>query len=864
MLSYIIKRLMACSIVAISIFTMSGREMATINDGWTFAIDSLAPTRVNLPHTWNSDAYTVKEYRRSTGVYTRTLTIPKRWDDKRIFLKVDAASKASEVYIDSTMVGSHQGGYTAHVVDITPYISTAEDARLRIEVDNRREDVPPISADFTFMGGIYRDVWLIATDEVHFSLTDGSAGGVYLFSPQVSDEEATISVRSPVTNDSPRERRLLVTHEVFSPDGQPVGSVERRLVVEAGATIDVTLEGIEVHSPRLWSPESPQLYRVVSSIIDTDQGRVLDSVSNDMGLRYYSFDGDNGFMLNGKPYKLRGMCRHQDRQPIGVALSDEMHRHDIALLKEMGANFIRISHYPQDDAILEMCDRLGLLAWEEIPVIDRVPDTEGYGDACEQSLREMIRQHFNHPSVILWGYMNEILLRTPSGDERPDAIDRAVQLAKRLETVLKEEDPFRLSTMAFHGSNDYNSTRLSEITDVVGWNLYQGWYGGDMTQFEQYFSEQHRSYPHHPIIVSEYGAGSDRRLHSLSPQPFDFSSEYQQLYLEHYLSVIEDSAFIAGASHWNLIDFSSALRDESMPRINNKGILRVDREPKDVFYYYQAAWRQDIPVLHIASRDWSRRAGVIADGVSMLMPVKVYTNLAEVAMKVDGKAIGCRQVENYTATFMVPMSKDVYIEVEGIYDDRRVADAMTIDFAPIIVNNGRLDLGTTELGINAGSNCYYTSSMSHLTWLADQAYTTGGAFGYVGGSVGSTQTEIHLTADGPLYQTYRKDIESYRFDLIEGRYEIEISMADTSKPAAQSAYLLGRSDSSVSSVDSRFSIAINGNIVEENLSPAEAVGYCTAMTRRYIATTDSDGHIKIDFTPINGSATLAAIKIRKL
>lgn len=224
-----------------------------------------------------------------------------------------------------------------------------------------------------------------------------------------------------------------------------------------------------------------------------------------------------------------------------------------------------------------MCDKLGMLAWEEIPIIDIVPNTPGYGDNCERNLREMIRQHYNHPSIITWGYMNEILLVTQrkykTEAELKPVLERTLALANRLERVLKEEDSTRISTMAFHGSNSYNETGLSKITDIVGWNLYQGWYGGDLTGFEKFLAQQHQNHPTHPMIVSEYGAGSDKRLHSLHPRAFDFSIEYQQKYLDTICRYWKIHLISAAARTWNFIDFSSALRDESMPRSTIKGCL---------------------------------------------------------------------------------------------------------------------------------------------------------------------------------------------------------------------------------------------------------------------------------------------------
>lgn len=555
-------------------------------------------------------------------------------------------------------------------------------------MDNARQDIAPISGDFTFFGGIYRDVWLTAVPNQHFNLTNHSSDGLFISTPQVSEERGIISIRGEVKNDAKEKATLELTHTIYRPDGTLLQTLKKNIQLKAGETYAFSNEATPVLKPELWTPETPRLYRVETTLRNRKTKTLLDQSNHYTAFRWFRFDGDEGFFLNGKPYKLRGICRHQDQKPIGPALTDEMHRRDFLLMKEMGANFIRISHYPQDDALLEMCDKLGMLAWEEIPIIDIVPNTPGYGDNCERNLREMIRQHYNHPSIITWGYMNEILLVTQrkykTEAELKPVLERTLALTNRLERVLKEEDSTRISTMAFHGSNSYNETGLSKITDIVGWNLYQGWYGGDLTGFEKFLAQQHQNHPTHPMIVSEYGAGSDKRLHSLHPRAFDFSIEYQQKYLEHYLPVLEDTPYICGGTHWNFIDFSSALRDESMPRINNKGLVYADRTPKDVYHYYQAAWRKDIPVLHIASRDWTDRAGVQQGNAPVYLPVKIYTNLSEVELFIDGISLGKQKTENYTTTFEVPFSnRNPFLFAQGNYQGKTVQDGLRINFTPI-------------------------------------------------------------------------------------------------------------------------------------------------------------------------------------
>lgn len=858
------------------------RESRTINDSWKFlkgecaaasdsAFNDAAWTSVHLPHTWNTDAYIEKDYYRGIGWYRRQISIPQSWKGKQIFLKLDAASKAATIYINGKNVGEHAGGYTASTFDITPFCTFGTLNSLAIRVNNARQDIPPISGDFTFFGGIYRDVWLTAVPKQHFHLTNHGSDGIFISTPQVSQEKGTILIRGEVKNDANQKASLELEHTVYKPDGSIAQTQKQSIQIKAGELYSFRTETAPIPSPQLWTPETPHLYRVESILRDKKTKTILDHSNHHTGFRWFSFDSEQGFSLNGKPYKLRGICRHQDQKPIGVALTDEMHRRDMKLMKEMGANFIRISHYPQDDALLEMCDKLGMLAWEEIPIIDIVPDTPGYAENCERNLREMIRQHYNHPSIITWGYMNEILLvtqrRYKKEEELKPVLERTLALAKRLEDVLKEEDTTRVSTMAFHGSNSYNEVGLGSITDIVGWNLYQGWYGGDLTGFERFLAEQHQKYPSHPMIVSEYGAGSDKRLHSLQPHAFDFSIEYQQKYLEHYLPVLEETPYVCGGTHWNFIDFSSALRDESMPRINNKGLVYADRTPKDVYYYYKAAWRHDIPVLHIASRDWTHRAGVQHGEAPVMLPVKVYTNLPEVELFIDGKSLGKQKAVNYTSTFEVPFSrKEHFVSAKAESKEtaagiRIIEDGIRLNFTPTPMTLDETNLRKLELAVNVGSHCFYTSDESQLTWLPDQPYTEG-SWGYIGGESKSSQGQIRNTNDGPLFQTLRSGIEGYRFDVPNGDYEIEFLFTDIFRENAAAVYLLDR-NSDAENRENRFSIIINDVVVEEDFSPCHESDYFHALRKRYNIT-NFRNKIEIRFPVRNGKSLLNGIKLRKL
>ncbi len=765
----------------------------SLNDGWFFQRegDTNQPWQlVSLPHTWNTDAYTLKNYYRGKGIYERQFHVSGKPVHQRFFLKIDAACQSARVLVNHQLATSHRGGYSAFTADITPFLKYGEDNLLRIEVDNADAEAAPVSADFTFMGGVYRDVWLISTPMQHFELLDHGSDGIRVSTPEVSREKARVQVRSIIRNDSASQTRVTVRHELYDPQGQLVGQTTRQHRIGAHAALESAIDLPPVDHPQLWSPETPLLYRLVSILTDR-QGRELQRTSHHIGMRWCAFDAQKGFSLNGEPYKLRGMCIHQDQKPYGVAMDDDMHRRDVAMMKAMGANFVRLAHEQQDNAILEACDRLGLLVWEEIPVVNSVPESEAFMQACRENLIEMVRQHYNHPSVILWGYMNEVLLQTNNlykGDDHAKAIERILSLARQLETTLKEEDPYRHSTMALHGSEDYNRHHISGITDVVGWNLYQGWYGGDLTGFERFLAKQQQAEPTHPVIVSEWGAGSDRRLHSTQGKPFDFSIEYQQKYVEHYLPVIEEKPYICGGSYWNFIDFSSANRDESMPRINNKGVVYADRTPKDIYYYYQAKWRDDIPVIHVASRDWDVRKGF----PGTMLPVKVYTNLSEVELFLNGNSLGRRTADNCFVLFDVAFSDGRnLLTAKGMHEGKVVEDATVVWY------EAAASLPCVqEMAVNVGSQCYYTSPKSGVIWLPDQPYQQGG-WGYVGGKQQSSQGEIHATDDGPLYQTWLEGLEAYCFDVDAGTYELELLYVSEPSGSQSSVYNLGQQAATV-------------------------------------------------------------------
>lgn len=834
----------------------SQKTVRSINDGWAFRFPGEAEwVAVSIPHTYNGDAYIKKDYYKGKGEYFRNLKISEMDSSRRYFLKFDAANKAAKLTVNGNELPEHAGGYSAFCYDVTNHIKKG-DNEIRLVVDNSRLDVAPLSADFTFWGGVYRDVWLISTHLQHFDLCDNASVGIYATPMDVSEKSASLKVKSRIVNDDVVAGSVNLLLTLRDEAGKEVASKNKTVRLKPGETSVVESVLSDIRSPKLWSPETPHLYSLTASIVNPRSGRTVDETVIPVGFRWFSFDGSDGFKLNGKAYKLRGINRHQDMWPLGVALDNESHRRDIRLLKDLGCNFVRLAHYQQDDAVLDECDRLGLIVWEEIPVVNMVPDVEGFDDNCEKNLVEMIRQHYNHPSVIMWGYMNEILLRAPSNEspEWNDACERIVSLANRLEKKLKEEDSTRASVMAFHGTDRYNKVGLG-ITDVQGWNLYHGWYGGDLSGFERYLERQHRFYPERSVIVSEWGAGSDRRLHSTRPVPFDFSIEYQQKYIEHYLPYIEKSDYISGGAYWNFIDFNVAERQESMPRVNNKGIFYNNRQPKDVAYYFKSMWRDDVPVVHIAVRDMD--AVVCHD--DSLTSIKVYSNCPEVGLTVNGVSHGTKPTANCHAIFDVALPEGK--STLSAYGRR---GGMAESDVAIVSRISLPDFAEGEtLAVNVGSNCDFTSAVNGQTWLADRPYESG-KWGYVDGKQRSTTSEIFNTVDGPLYQTMLDGVTDYRIDAPAGRYEIELLFADINKSGDNSPYLLGR-DSQMSAGDGavRMSVEICGEVVDADFSPSESGGFQHAVRKKYIIN-NPDKSIRIRLIPISGNTLLSGISVRKI
>lgn len=830
-----------------SVFCVEARTKTSLNNGWAFnradvtnasekLFNDSSWQRINIPHTWNAqDAFDDEPgFYRGAGWYRRSLTISGAADGRRYFLYFEGANQVADVFVNGQKAGRHIGGYSAFSFDITELVVAGKNS-IAVRVDNSfNENIPPLTADFTFYGGIYRDVWLISTSDLRFDVTDHASSGISVSTPRIAEGNGTVAVGGTIRNSSGRMREVVIRSAVYDSRGRLKADAKISLGIGGGSLVLFSNAAV-VKDPSLWSPDSPYLYSVKNTIVEN--GRVVDEVIQPLGFRWFRFDADKGFFLNGKHLALRGTNRHQDFEGLGNALPDRLHVRDMQLIKDAGFNFVRLAHYPQDPAVLEACDRLGLVVWEETPLVNYITDSPEFTANSEVMVREMIRQHRNHPSVVMWGYMNEIFLRMPPG--REDLYPKTVELARKLNRIAKEEDPTRPTTIAFHGNERYNLTGLGEIPDVIGWNLYQGWYSGDLEGFGKFIDDQHRRFPKRPLIISEYGANADRRLHSTEPRRFDSTIEYQRRYHESYLAQINARPFIAGSGIWNQFDFGSEYRGESIPHLNQKGMYYFDRTPKDVHYLYKAALSKE-PVVHIAVRDQKIFAG--ENGREFI--VDVYSNLAEVELILNGKSVGSIPTGGTSkASWKLGFSNGTNtLTARGTGSKRTIVDTAAITFKAI-------DVSSSQIAINVGSNADYLDA-NGVVWLADQAYKAG-SWGYIGSNIvrteGSQQDRnILSTNDEPLYQTFWTGIDKYKLDVPAGKYTVELYFAENrfEQPGKRT-----------------FDVSINSKLLLPDLDLARSPGAFRPFVKTVEVTTQ--GGIEISFSAKIDKPILNAIRVTR-
>ena len=637
------------------------RHLISLNEGWQFSKDCSTPshnesvTNVNLPHTWNAtDGQDGgNDYFRGSCLYTKKLVKSELPAAAQYYLEICGANSSADVYVNGEHKAHHDGGYSTWRVNLTDCLG--DECEVAIVVDNApNEQVYPQMADFTFYGGLYRNVNLVAVSSTHFDL-DYYGGPGLKVTPVVDGKNANVEVEVFVTDMMVGDA---VKYTVLDKEGNEVASLHT----------DKTLVNFTLENVHLWHGlKDPYLYTLKAELVRGEN--VLDNVSTRFGARSFKIDPNNGFILNGEEYPLRGVSRHQDRLGVGNALLPCHHEEDIDLILEVGATTIRLAHYQHDQYFYDLCDEKGLVIWAEIPYISRHMPT-GRENTVSQ-MKELVTQNYNHPCIVVWGLSNEISI----AGSTPDLLENH----HILNDMVHEMDKTRLTTIAAVSMAKMDDPYI-HISDVVSYNHYFGWYGGETDMNGPWFDKFHEKYPDTPIGCSEYGCEA-LNWHSSTPFQGDYTEEYQSYYHEELIKQLFTRKYMWATHVWNMFDFGADARAEGGENgQNHKGLVTMDRKyKKDSFYAYKAWLRspEDAPFVHLCSKRY-------IDRVEDVTKVTVYSNLPEVELFANGVSLGKKTAENHFFYFEVENKGETKLEAfAGEYRDEstiRKVDEMNQDY----------------------------------------------------------------------------------------------------------------------------------------------------------------------------------------
>jgi len=641
--------LQSSRLVSVVLFMLYGMSMFAqrqdilLNNDWNFRfshqVQKGTEVRVDLPHTWNAqDALSGKiDYKRGIGNYEKNLFIRPEWKGKRLFIRFEGVNNIADVFINRRHIGEHRGGYGAFIFEITGKVEYGKENSILVRVNNGEQlDIMPLVGDFNFYGGIYRDVHLLITDETCISPLDYASPGVRLIQDSVSHRYAKVRAIVDLSNGSSGNQEVELNVRLL--DGQRVVKEGTKNVNLSGNEVMQQELTFEIDQPHLWNGrQDPFLYQAEVTLFRN--GQMVDRVTQPLGLRFYRIDPDKGFFLNGKHLPLQGVCRHQDRSEVGNALRPQHHEEDVALMLEMGVNAVRLAHYPQATYFYDLMDKNGIIVWAEIPFVG----PGGYNDKGfvdlpafrangKEQLKELIRQHYNHLSICVWGLFNEL---TELGDN-------PIEYIKELNVLAHQEDTTRPTTSASNQMGDLNF-----ITDAIAWNRYDGWYGGTPADLGKWLDRMHKDHPEICIAISEYGAGASiyhqqDSLVKTVPTSWWHPENWQTYYHIENWKTISSRPYVWGSFVWNMFDFGAAHRTEGdRPGINDKGLVTFDRKVrKDAFYFYKANWNREEPMLYLTGKRNTVRT-------QRLQTITAFTNLSGAELFVNGKSYGKAIPDSY-------------------------------------------------------------------------------------------------------------------------------------------------------------------------------------------------------------------------
>jgi beta-galactosidase len=637
-----IRRLLSVLLCSAVIATAAPlRIQVPFNDGWKFVkgdypgasairCDDERWDKVTLPHTWNAkDGQDGgNDYYRGPCWYRNTFRLVPVPTGKRLFIRFGAAGTVADVFVNGSLAGRHRGGYGAFAFDITALTKPGEDNVLAVKVDNSPADksvdfdIPPLQGDFTICGGLHRTASLIITDQAHIDVLDHASPGISVFQDSISEQRASFAVRVKVRNQYPVKKQLGILLSVTDADGREL--VRSTLSVLLGPSRDSTLSTrMAFAGPKLWNGRrDPYLHHIRVALLEGS--KPLDEVDQALGFRFFRVDPRAGFVLNGKPYPLHGVNRHEDRQDKGAAVSIADREEDMRIIRELGATVLRCAHYQHDASMYDICDREGIIVWAELPLVDRISTSPGFAENAREQLLDLVRQNINHPSICFWSVSNEIY-----NADGPDP----VPLLTELNAVAKKEDPLRPTT------NATNKDRAgASVTDLLSVNFYPGWYHGSAEELGTMLDTIRARHPDRQVGISEYGAGASIYQHEESIRMPRHDSpwhpeEYQAAAHELFLDAIAGRPWLWISTLWTGFDFASDRRDEGFsPGVNDKGLVTRDRAvKKDAYYWYKSNWNPE-PMVYITDKRFTKRD-------CSKITVKVYSNAAAVELTVNGQTI---------------------------------------------------------------------------------------------------------------------------------------------------------------------------------------------------------------------------------
>ena len=870
------------------------RTITPLAKGWRFHLgdaasgvtapgfDDAAWDKVDVPHSWNRVGYYLTpgpdhinradtvNAQQGLGWYRLHFQAPASAKGREFWLEFDAASRVAEVWVNGRRLGAHAGGFSRFRFDASGAVHRGQDNLLAVKVDNSvpapanaTADTLPLAGDFFVHGGLYRPVRLITTAPVHFDMLDHGGAGVYPTNEKVTAEAATVHISARLANDGASPLKGVLQTRLVDASGAVVAAVSNPVRVAAGASVE-TVQRLHLNHPHLWQGvEDPYLYHLISTL-RTPGGRVIDQIDQTTGLRDIRIDPEKGLFLNGRHVALHGVSRHQDKEGKGWALSSADEDEDVALIREMGANTIRLAHYQQSQHINDLADRYGLILWDEIPLVSKwtlgagkMTPSEGLVEDARQQLTELIRQNIHHPAVAVWSIANEVDFGMPIGVDFSQNTGEAPDprpLLKTLNALAKSEDPSRPTTLATCCEDraelpGAKPPVVAGITDVFGANRYYGWYYGSPKAEAPYLDLNHSQHPNNPISVSEYGAGGAVSQQTDNPEGgrADYRGRAQPEGYESYVhekiwSDFSKRPYLWATWVWNMFDFATTIRREGDAMdINTKGLITYDRKvKKDAFYFYKANWSSE-PVVYLTGRRYVDRAYGVVD-------VSVYSNAQETSLKLNGADLGARKdCDNHVCVWReVRLAVgDNHLTAQADFAGRSVTDTVAWTLSADAASHIRIACGAmmgrdTSLG-RFGSDAFFVGGEP-----ASLIKSHGFALGPTDPKAAAKL--LPEASDPDLIASFREGDFRYDIPMENGEYQVTLTFVAPADDVVGARI---------------FDVTANGAALFKNLDIAAQAGGVLKPLQQTFPVTVRDGRLNLGFHPSLGKALVSAISISR-